>query len=242
MRDMQQPSAAIRGTILAAMLVMLAHGSTSAQSPGAQASALTVAQILDRMAENTKALTSYVVPFRIDAHVKRGMFSVRVPLDGTRYYKVPDKSLLKMPKVPSEAKALVAVYSWVGTPVTWPSTYDISLESPKTIGTTAVYELRATYKPGATTHALLDSAAHSTVDHILLDVNSQTFDPVRATWHYRNGSTIVMNITAGSVDGKYRLPQHEDVDMSLPGQHATAQITYAAYQTNVAIPDSTFVK
>ena len=230
-----------RGLIAAILVLTLARIASAAPSTNAQSSsAMTVSQILSRMAQNTKGLTSYEVPFHIDSHIKQGMFSVKVPLDGTRYFKVPDKSALKIPNVPSEAKELANVYSWLGTPQTWPSTYDITIASATPSG--GLYELRATYKASATTHALLDKAAHSTVDHILLDVDSQTFDPVRASRFYQNGSTMFMTLTAGLVDGKYRLPQRESVDMKLPSHHIKALITYSTYQTNIPIPDATFIK
>jgi hypothetical protein len=227
-----------RGVIYAALVLTLTHSAGFAQSPNARSSEKTVSQILGRMAENTKGLTSYEVPFHIDGHYKKSFISVRVPLDGTRYFKVPDKSLVKIPHPPPEAKELADVYSWLGTPQTWPTTYDISLEPTKALG---VYELRATYKPNSKVHAMLDKVADSTVDHILLDVDARTFDPVHVTWFYHNGSTIVMDITNGVVD-RYRLPQRESVNMNLPGHHFTALVTYGFYKTNVSIPDAEFSK
>jgi outer membrane lipoprotein-sorting protein len=227
---------AMSKTGLVVVLLALTYAVGSAQTPGVQTSAPTVAEILSRMAANTKGLTSYAVPFHIDAHVKKSFISVRVPMDGTRYFKVPDKSALKMTNVPSVAKDFKEIYSWLGTPQTWPSIYDIVLRPTSAFG---VFELSATYKPGAKVHPLLDKAADSTVDHILLTVDKQTYDPVRAAWIYRNGSTIVMNITMAAV-ASYRLPQRESVDMSLPGHHVTALVTFGTYQTNISIPDSTF--
>lgn len=225
-----------RGIILVGMLLTLSFAAGSAQTPSAQSSPGTIPEILNRMAQNTKGLTSYAVPFHIDAHFKKSFISVHVPLDGTRYFERPDKSTVKISNPPPQAKELASIYSWLGTPETWPSTYDIALVPAKSSG---IYELRATYKPNSRTHELLDKAAQSTVDYVLLDVDAQTFDPVRASWFYHNGSKIVMNIKTGAV-GKYRLPQSENVDMRLPGHSATAQVTYGTYQTNVSIPDSTF--
>jgi len=225
-----------RVAIFAGLLFMATQA--AAYAAPSQPSATTVSEILTGMAENTKGLTSYEVPFHIDAHFKKFIFSKRVPLDGIRYFKAPDKSALKMTNVPAQAKDFSQIYSWLGTPTTWPSIYDITLASTKSLG---VYELRATYKPNSKVHALLDKAAQSTVDHILLDVDAQTFDPVRVAWFYHNGSRITMNITTGIVGG-YHLPKRESVDMSLPDHHVNALITFGTYQTNILIPDATFSK
>jgi hypothetical protein len=167
------------------------------------------------------------------------MFGTRVPMDGTTYFKAPDKSIVKMTNVPSIAKDFSSAYGWVGTPHTWPSIYQITLETAKSPG---VYELRGVPKPGAPTHTALDKSAASTLDHALLDVDAQSFDPIRVTWFYQNGSTIIMDVTSQVVDGKYRLPQRENLVMNIPHYHATGLVTFATYQTNIAIPDSTFSK
>jgi hypothetical protein len=224
---------------LAAMLILVTGARSVAQQPISSPSAMTIAQILDRMSQNTKGLTSFQAPFHVDMHVKKGMFSVPVPMDGMTYFKAPDKSIVKMTQVPSIAKDFSNVYGWVGTPQTWPSIYDMTLQPTKSSG---VYELRGTYKPGAPTHVGLDKAAGSTLDHVLLDVDAQTYDPIKVSWIYRNGSTIVMNVTTQAVAGKYRLPLRESLDMNIPHEHATALVTFSTYQTNIPIPDSTFSK
>ena len=227
-----------RGAIVAVFMILLTCVINSAASQSAEPPGMTVSQILGRMAQNTKGLTTFIVPFHMDAHVKKGMFSVHKSLDGTGYYKAPDKSTLKFTKVPSVFKDFVSAYSWVGTPATWPSIYDITLASSSASN---VYELRGTYKPGSTlTHAGLDKAAHSSLDHVLLDVDKQSFDPVRVVWVYRNGSTITMNLTIAAIEGKYRLPQSETEDMNVPGYHVTGVTTFGTYQTNVPVPDSMF--
>ncbi|MBV8637196.1 MAG: hypothetical protein JO322_03865 [Candidatus Eremiobacteraeota bacterium] len=144
-----------------------------------------------------------------------------------------------MTDVPSMAKQFAEVYGWVGTPQTWPSIYDISLVPASS---SSVYELRGTYKPNAPTHAGLDKAAGSTLDHVLLDVDAKTFDPTHVTWFYRNGSTIVMDVTSQVVEGKYRLPERENLTLNIPGEHATGVVKYGTYQTNIPIADSSFSK
>jgi hypothetical protein len=215
------------GTVFLLTLLLLTQPSSPAQTT-APPQSMTVADILGRMASNTSGLTSFVVPIHIDAHVKKGALSLPVTMDGKRYFKAPDKGALKLTGLPELAKTFSNIYASLGTPVTWPKTYDIALNGVTTSGNQNVYELRGTYK------------RPSNVDHILLDVNGATFDPIQARWFYRNGATIVMNIQEGVVGGTYRLPLHETVDVNFPQYHGNADITYGTYSTNVPLADSIF--
>jgi hypothetical protein len=49
-----------------------------------------------------------------------------------------------------------------------------------------------------------------------------------------------MNITEDSVDGKYRLPKHETVDLKFPQYTGHATVDYGTYTINQPVPDSTF--
>jgi len=202
-------------------------GSGSASLAQTQAP-LSVGEILDRMVANTKGLTSYVVPVQIEAHVFEGPISLPVRMDGTRYFELPDRSALRMSSVPSLAKEFSDVYSSLGTPLTWPQTFDITIEGTGSRNGHSVVTLQGRYK-----HP-------STVDHVDLDVDTGTFDPVEARWFYRNGATIVMDIQESVVAGAYRLPEEETISVSFPAYKGNATVSYGTYQTNVAIPDSVF--
>lgn len=190
---------------------------------------LSVDQILAKMAANTNGLQTYVVPVDIHAHVKK-VISVGFRMSGERYFKQPDKSALKLHNVPAQAQAFSNLYGSLGTPLTWPQTYDIKLNS--VIPSTAAphYELRGTYK-----HP-------SSVDYILLDVDAGTFSPIKAQWFYKNGATIVMGIQEDSVDGKYRLPKRESVDVNFPQYSGHATVDYGTYAINVPVDDGVFSK
>jgi hypothetical protein len=144
-------------------------------------------------------------------------------MHGTRYFKAPDRDALVMCTVPGIAKAFRNAYASLGTPATWPGTYDIALVSAPAENGRGVYELRGTYKQ------------QSNVDHILLEVDASTFDPVLVRWFYRNGATIVMSIQAGAV-GPYRLPLTETLEITFPSYRGSAVVSYGNYATNVDIP------
>ena len=190
---------------------------------------LTVKQILAHMSANTAGLSSYQVPVHIVAHVKKGAISVPVTMDGNRYFKAPDRSEVKINSgIPAIAKSFSNTYASLGTPSTWLYTYDFTSQTEGDVEGHHVYSLTAVYKKP------------SHVDHIVLDVDTTTFDPVRVQWFYKNGATLVMHIEENLVGSKYRLPQHEEVDASFPAYRGTADVTFGQYQLNVPIDDSVF--
>jgi hypothetical protein len=187
------------------------------------AAILTVSQILAAMSANTAGLTSYEVPVHVTGHVKNGAFSLPFSMDGTRYFKAPDKDALVMRTVPAIAKTFQNVYASLGTPATWPGTYEIVLVSTPVENGRGVYVLRGAYKK------------QSTVDHILLDVDAGSFDPITVRWFYRNGATIVMAIEESAV-GTYRLPMTERLEIAFPSYRGSAVVSYGSYAINRDIP------
>jgi hypothetical protein len=187
----------------------------------------TVSEVLSGMAKQTMGLETYDVPVTIHASVRASIVSIPVTLTGMRYFAVPDKEALKLNSVPSIAKVFSNLYASLGTPVTWPQTYNLQVVQPDHVAASPIYELRGTYK-----HA-------SRVDHILLDVDATTYDPVEARWFYRNGATIVMTVQEESV-GEFRLPAVENVDVHFPGYSGNATIDYGTYSVNATVPDSVF--
>ena len=181
------------------------------------------------MAANTKGLNTYEVPVEIRIHVKK-VISIPIRVSGERYFEQPDKGALKLHSVPQAAKAFSNLYASLGTPMTWPRTYNITLQTLPQPAIRPLYELRGTYKQ------------QSNVQYILLDVDANTFDPVEVRWFYSNGATIFMNVEEGPIDGKYRLPLREVVDLNFPQYSGHATIDYGTYTINQPIPDSVFTQ
>ena len=193
----------------------------------AAAPPMTVRQILSHMIANFSGLRTYQVPVHIDARIRK-VISVPVSMSGTRYFKLPDQEALKMKTVPAVAKPFQNAYTSLRTPATWSKTYDITEVTPSLSNGRPLYELQGVPK----------NKGH--VDHILLDVDATTFDPVQARWFCTNGATIVMKIEEQLVDGKHRLPSLENLDVSFPGYRGSAVVHYGDYVINQNIPDSVF--
>ena len=182
--------------------------------------------VLSGMSRQTAGLQAYDVPVTIHAVVGK-FISIHFTVSGERYFTAPDKEALKLKGVPAIAKAFSNIYSTLGTPLTWSQTYDLQVVTPDHPTAQPAYELLGTYK-----HP-------SNVDHILLDVDATTYDPVEVRWFYRNGATIVMNVQEESI-GTFRLPAVENVDVHFPGYSGHATISYGVYNVNVPVPPSVF--
>lgn len=192
---------------------------------------LTVQQLLQRMAARNQGLTSFEVPVTIKARIKKGI-SLPVNMKGKRYFKAPDKEAMQMTSgVPGAAKAFQNTVANLGTPQTWPQTYNITSVTPDSSGPSPMYALRAVYKK-----------TDVKVDHIILNIDATTFDPLQAQWYYKNGATIVMNIQVKQVAGKYRLPATQTLDVKFPEYSGSATVNYGDYVINQPIADSVFTK
>jgi hypothetical protein len=76
----------------------------------------------------------------------------------------------------------------------------------------------------------------------MLDVDASTFDPVQARWYYKNGATIVMNIEEQVVQGNYRLPARESLNVHFPEYSGDAVVQFGTYVINQPIADAVFVQ
>ena len=190
---------------------------------------MTAQQILTRMAANTAGLQTYEVPVQINARIREGI-TIPVAMTGMRYFQAPAEEALKMDTAPGIARTFQNVYASLGTPATWPQTYKITVCNSQIIDGRPIYELRAVYR-----HP-------SRVDHIMLDVDPATFDPIQARWYYTNGATIVMNVQEQVVDGKYRLPADESISVNFSQYRGDADVRYGDYMVNQTLPATVFAR
>ncbi len=80
------------------------------------------------MTRRDAAIESYSVPVRIDVRLHK-LISLRFHLNGTQYFKRPDRLALDMRGVPAQYRDLFAE---LGTPLTWSSLYDLRLVASTT--------------------------------------------------------------------------------------------------------------
>jgi len=191
------------------------------------APAVSVPELLGKMAEQQRGLASYEVPVRMDVHFHK-IISIHQYLEGTRYFKRPDRAALIMKAPPAEAKAFQHIYEGLGTPETWPDKYTITMLPETTYNTVRVYEMQGVPKK------------YGNVDHVVLDVAKDSYAPVRARWFYHNGATVEMLIYETRIEGKYLLPKTELIEINFPSYEAHGTVSYGDYKINEPIQEDVF--
>jgi hypothetical protein len=171
-----------------------------------------------------KGLDSFSVPVHFDVKIHRPL-PVSIGMDGIRYFERPEKQALIMHSVPAIAKGFQQTYASLGTAETWPKQYDITLVTLEPVSAT-MDELKGVPKNGGS------------VDHILLDVASDSVAPIRVRWFYRNGATIDMSVENAMVNSVYLLPKTETLDVKFPSYAGHAVVHYGDYSINQPIPAS----
>jgi len=173
-------------------------------------------------ASEEPSLRSYSAPLRVTVAIHR-LFTFHVGMNGTIYFLRPDHLAIDIHAVPEQYRK---TFASLGTPRTWPETYDMQVVGVDGAGNDKVYHLRGT-------------PYHSCeVDHLDAEVaNAST--PVKATWHMRDGGTIAGTIAFTSA-GPYSLPKDERLDIDSGGFKIHADLEFGDYNVNGQVSDAIF--
>ena len=177
--------------------------------------------VLARFTEHNTGLASYASPVHIDVRIHK-LFTFRIGLNGTQYFKRPDRLALEIRSVPAQYRRMFAE---LGTPLTWPVDYDLRVVNAS--GDRAPYHLEGTPK-----HA-------GNVTRMLVDVDGDPSQPLHVEWFMRDGGTVDMRLTQDASCG-YQLPKHSEADMRFGGYKIHAVMDYGPYTTNSGVADSVF--
>lgn len=200
-----------------------------ADAPAAAPTPASAADVLARVESYWKNLHSYQVPLTFSGSVKVSFFSVPFSMDGTEYYQAPDKQAVHLNNVPSMARGFETSVASMGTPETWPVTYDISIAKTAPRGKHVAYVLVGTpRKPG-------------NVKTLTMYVNAQSFSIESVTLTYNSGATLDIEFHHHN-QSLYRLPVSAKINAKFPNYSGSGQIVYGTYQVNVPVPDSVFEK
>jgi len=184
--------------------------------------------VLARMAADRASLNTFKVRVAFDIDL-RAFLHLHFSPQATYYYKRPDKSALVFDSLPPAAQQFQHFYGSIGTPETWPATYDISIvgQSQDSLGN-PLYQLRLVPRNGG-----------GSLDHMLMSVDGRNYGVVQQEWFYKSGATIVMQQSNERV-GKFLLPKQQVADFNFPSYKAHAVSVYDGYHLNVDVPDSVF--
>ena len=209
-------------TLLFALAAALA-GPVAADAPAspvpldAQSNAL-----FKRMLALNGALHTYRATVHLDVALKTFPY-LSPSLDGTAYYKRPDKEAVVFDTVPALASQFKKVYPRIEPPSEWRTTYDAYV-----MGDSA-----------AVTVFRLVPKKNGRVDHLDVRVDDANATIVGYTWTYKDGGYVAFEQTFKAVDGNF-LVDKQTGHVELPSYKADVTSAFSNYKLNVAIADSVF--
>lgn len=187
--------------------------------------------VLARMAHRNPSLASYTS--RVHVNLRMLNFPFLAPsLEGTSYYKRPDKHAVVFDSVPSYAKGFEKLFNDVADPSAWKLDSNVLDKGEVKIDgyPRPLIELYMTKKIYST--ILTDAIAY---------VDPSNYELVEMVWNYRSGGKIVMRQWYRE-QGRYSLVSQQHVDIDIPHIHAVGDSQYATYRTNVSVSDAVFKK
>jgi outer membrane lipoprotein-sorting protein len=209
----------LKSFVLALAIVMPALPSFADADSSASAN-----EVYLRMQRVNANLQSYTANLHVDVTTHSFPF-ISPKLDGTAYFKRPDKTAVVFETVPALASQFKKVYPQLESPSEWPTIYDVTPVSDD--GTTSTFKL-VRKKNGR-------------IDHVDVLVDDKTATVTTMTYIYKDGGSISFTQTYDTIDGNYVIvSQRGKVD--IPHYNADVASTYTNYKLNVAVPDSVFAQ
>jgi hypothetical protein len=173
-------------------------------------------------ASEAPSLHSYSVPLHATVAIHK-LFTFHMGMNGMVYYQQPDHIAVDIHSVPEQYRK---IFAKLGTPRTWPQSYDLQVIGVDGTGDQKVYHLRGTPYNSCE------------IDHLTADVSTDN-SPVKATWYMRDGGTIAATIEFTNA-GSYSVPKDEHIDIDSGGFKIHADLDYGDYAVNGPISDARF--
>lgn len=218
----------MKRTILTLLALVLTLGVTP---PGEGSVSPEAAAVMTKMLERNGALNSYQSRVHVDMRMLNFPF-LSPKLDGTAYYKRPNKFEVTFDRVPSYAKGFQSLFNDVADPVSWKVDSNITNKGlVKLEGyPNQMIELYMTKRQYSSTIA--DTIAY---------VDPASYELLEMDFNYRNGGKIRFRQWY-RMEGGFSVVSQQHVDIDIPHVHAVGDSQFATYQTNIAIDDSVFKK
>jgi hypothetical protein len=178
--------------------------------------------LFKRMVALNGDLHTYRATIHLDVALKSFPF-ISPSLDGTAYFKRPDKEAVVLDTVPAIASQFKKVYPKVDPPGNWTATY-------------AVYVLGDS--EGATTFRLVPKK-NGRVEHLDVKANDANGTITSYMWTYKDGGFVAFDQSYKMLDGNY-LIDRQSGHVELPSYKADVTSQFTNYHLNVAIADSVF--
>lgn len=175
-----------------------------------------------RMQKINANLKSYTAQLKVD--VTTHSFPYLSPsLEGTAYFKRPDKNAVVFNTVPVLASQFKKVYPQMEPPSEWPRIYDVTPVSDD----------------GATSQFKLVRKKNGRIDHVDVKVDDKTATVIGMAYFYKDGGTVTFSQIYDQIEGNYVL-RAQTGKVDLPHYNADVSSTFSNYKLNVNVPDKVF--
>jgi hypothetical protein len=144
-------------------------------------------------------------------------------LEGTAYYKQPDKSAVVFETIPALANQFKKIYPQIEPPRVWPDVYDVTPVSDD--GTTSTFHL-VRKKNGR-------------IDHVDATVNDESATVSSMTYYYKDGGSVSFSQVYDNIDGNFVI-KSQTGKVDIPHYNADVTSRFSNYKLNVEVPDKVF--
>lgn len=176
-----------------------------------------------RMQRVNANLKSYTVNLHVDVDT-HSFPPISPRLDGTAYFKKPDKNAIVFDTVPALASQFKKIYPQLEYPSEWAAIYDVTPVSDD--GTSSTFRL-VRKKIGR-------------IDHVDVIADDKTATISSMTYFYKDGGgTVAFAQTYDRIDGNYVI-KNQAGKIDIPHYNADVHSTFSNYKLNVNVPDSVF--
>ena len=216
----------MRAVALTAALVAI----PLAAAPAATNAKLDGNELLARAVKLNRWPPAYTVPLHFTVHLRRPL-GLRFAAAATMYYQAPDKQALQITSLSRAASRMFSRnYAQLDTiPQAWPGKYRVTSVTHVEHEGVPAYRLDST------------PTYQGDIAHVTFDLLETGLVPVGAAWYYRDGSSVVLTVTNQRL-GAYVLPQHEELQVTMPKYVLDADCDTGHYDLDAPIPDDAFTE
>ncbi len=217
---------ALVASILLAGALLAASAPTVADAPATTPAVLDpqTSVLFKRMIALNASLRTYKADVHLDVALKSFPF-ISPSLDGTAYYKRPDREAVIFDTVPALASQFRKVYPRIDPPGDWLAIYEVYVMGDDT---------------GTTTFRLVPRK-NGRVDHLDVKVDDANATITGYVWTYKDGGFVAFDQSYRTLDGNF-LVDKQTGHVELPSYKADVTSRFSNYQINVAVADSVFVQ
>lgn len=188
-------------------------------------------EIIDRMTLSIYGLSSYTCKVKMNANIID--YGVNIGLNGTVYFKEPNKLALKIDNLPENVQEKYKLsFTQTAVPGMASKTYKEKYKA-KLVGIRKFSNNREVYV------LYMEPYKSGSVKNVMMFVDTQNYTIPKSIIFYKDGGKILIEQKYFKI-GDYYLPVKQDVYFDFPKVRANLVSEFYDYQINIKIDDSVF--